>query len=74
MIGRPSFTVGSIALGLVLVGMVAASAEGASLPIILAATAIGQWAGQSCTADPDGRAAAHAGTVHAARYLSIRMG
>jgi hypothetical protein len=72
VIGLPSFIVGSIALGLVLVGMVAASAEGASLPIILAA--IGQWAGQSCTADPDGRAAAHAGTVHAARYLSIRMG
>jgi hypothetical protein len=61
VIGRPSFTVGSIALGLVLVGMVAAPA-------------IGQWAGQSCTADPDGHATAQAGTVHAARYLSIRMG
>jgi hypothetical protein len=35
VIGLPSFIVGSIALGLVLVGMVAASAEGASLPIIL---------------------------------------
>jgi uncharacterized protein len=74
VIGLPSFIVGSMALGLVLVGMVAASAEGASLPIILAATAIGQCAGQSCTADPDGRAAAHAGTVHAAWYPSIRMG
>jgi len=37
-----SFIAGSIALGLVLVGMVPATAVGASLPIILAATAIGQ--------------------------------
>jgi uncharacterized protein len=42
VIGLPSFIVGSIALGLVLVGMVPAAAVGASLPIILAATAIGQ--------------------------------
>jgi len=42
VIGLPSFIVGSIALGLVLVGMVPASAVRASLPIILAATAIGQ--------------------------------
>ena len=42
VIGLPSFIVGSIALGLVLVGMVPATAVGASLPIILAATAIGQ--------------------------------
>jgi succinate-acetate transporter protein len=42
VIGLPSFIVGSIALGLVLVGLVPAAAVGASLPIILAATAIGQ--------------------------------
>jgi hypothetical protein len=42
VIGLPSFIVGSIALGLVLVGMVPATAVGASLPIILAATAVGQ--------------------------------
>ena len=42
MIGLPSFIVGSIALGLVLVGMVPASAVRASLPIILAPTAIAQ--------------------------------
>lgn len=42
VIGLPSFIVGAIALGLVLVGMVPATAVGASLPIILAATAIGQ--------------------------------
>ena len=43
VIGLPSFIAGSIALGLVLVGMVPATAVGASLPIILAATAVGQF-------------------------------
>ena len=41
MLGLPSFIVGSVALGLVLVGMVPATAVGASLPIILAATSAG---------------------------------
>ena len=41
MLGLPVFIVGSVALGLVLVGVVPASAVGASLPIILAATSIG---------------------------------
>jgi uncharacterized protein len=40
-IGLPSFIVGSIALGLVLIGYVPAAAVGASLPIILAATGFG---------------------------------
>lgn len=40
-LGLPSFIVGSVALGLVLVGMVPATAVGASLPIIFAATATG---------------------------------
>jgi hypothetical protein len=40
-VGLPAFIVGSIALGLVLVGYVPATAVGASLPIIGAATAIG---------------------------------
>jgi hypothetical protein len=40
-IGLPSFIVGSIALGLVLIGYVPATAVGASLPIILAATGVG---------------------------------
>ena len=40
-LGLPSFIVGSVALGLVLVGQVPATAAGASLPIILAATSIG---------------------------------
>jgi uncharacterized protein len=40
-LGLPSFIVGSVALGLVLVGVVPAGAVGASLPIILAATSVG---------------------------------
>jgi succinate-acetate transporter protein len=40
-VGLPSFIAGSVALGLVLVGMVPATAVGASLPIIMAATAAG---------------------------------
>jgi succinate-acetate transporter protein len=40
-LGLPSFIVGSVALGLVLLGMVPAAAVGASLPIILSATAAG---------------------------------
>ncbi len=41
MLGLPTFVAGSVALGLVLVGVVPATAVGASLPIILAATAVG---------------------------------
>jgi uncharacterized protein len=40
-LGLPAFIVGSVALGMVLVGFVSPLATGASLPIILAATAIG---------------------------------
>jgi hypothetical protein len=40
-LGLPSFIVGSVALGLALVGVVPATAGGASLPIILAATSAG---------------------------------
>ena len=40
-LGLPSFIVGSVALGMVLVGFVSAFGTGASLPIILAATAAG---------------------------------
>jgi uncharacterized protein len=40
-LGLPTFIVGSVALGLVLVGVVPATANGASLPIILSATATG---------------------------------
>ncbi len=41
LLGLPSFIVGSLALGMVLVGVVPAIAVGASLPIILAATSLG---------------------------------
>lgn len=41
ILGLPSFIVGSVALGLVLVGVVPSTAVGASLPIILAATSAG---------------------------------
>jgi uncharacterized protein len=40
-LGLPSFIVGSVALGMVLVGFVSSVGTGASLPIILAATALG---------------------------------
>jgi succinate-acetate transporter protein len=43
-LGLPSFIAGSVALGLVLVGVVPAGAVGASLPIILAATSLGLFA------------------------------
>jgi succinate-acetate transporter protein len=43
MLALPTFIVGSVALGLVFVGMVPATAVGASLPIILAATGLGQF-------------------------------
>ena len=41
ILGLPSFIVGSVALGLALVGVVPATAVGAPLAIILAATAVG---------------------------------
>lgn len=43
MLGLPSFIVGSFALGLALVGLVPGGLLGASLPIIMAATAVGQF-------------------------------
>ena len=42
LIGVPIFLAGSIALGLVLTGLVPAAAGGASIPIIMTATGIGQ--------------------------------
>lgn len=41
VLGLPAFIVGSIALGLVLVGFVPATAAAASLPILIAATGLG---------------------------------
>ena len=58
MIGVPTFVIGSIALGLALVGFLPAAAAGGALPIIIASTGLGQlvatiWAtrlGQSAVA------------------------
>src|ERR1700744_4435331 len=63
MIGLPSFIVGSVALGLVLIGYVPAAAVGASLAVIIAATGLGlviaaTWAanlGQSAVARSEER-------------------
>lgn len=41
VIGVPMFVVGSVALGLVLIGFVPATAAGASIPIIMTATGLG---------------------------------
>jgi succinate-acetate transporter protein len=43
LLGLPAFIVGAIALGLVNVGMVPAGVAGASIPILVAATAIGMF-------------------------------
>jgi uncharacterized protein len=43
LLGLPTFIVGAIALGLVNVGMVPAGVAGASIPILVAATAIGMF-------------------------------
>ena len=62
LLGLPSFIVGTVAIGLVFIGVVPAGTTGAALPIILAATAIGMfiaaiWAaaiGQSAVAGING--------------------
>lgn len=43
ILGLPSFVVGSIALGFVLTGFVSSASLGTFVPIVAAATAIGQW-------------------------------
>jgi uncharacterized protein len=43
LLGLPSFIVGAVALGLVNIGMVPAGVAGASIPILVAATAIGMF-------------------------------
>lgn len=51
LVGVPTFLVGSIALALVLTGYVPAAATGASIPIILAATGVGQLVAAIWAAD-----------------------
>ena len=73
VIGLPSFIVGSIALGLVLVGMVPATAVGASLPIILAATAVGQFVTAVWSASIGQNAVASVFAIFAGFWLSYAV-
>jgi uncharacterized protein len=72
-LGLPSFIVGSVALGLVLVGMVPASAAGASLPIILAATAVGLFVATIWSANLGQSAVASVFGIFAGFWLSYAV-
>src|ERR1022692_4742907 len=72
-LGLPSFIVGSIALGLVLVGMVPATAVGASLPIILAATAVGPFVAAVWSASLGQNAVAAVFAIFAGFWLSYEV-
>src|SRR5690348_15282165 len=72
-VGLPSFIVGSIALGLVLVGMVPASAVGASLPIIMAATAAGLFVATIWSANLGQSAVASVFGIFAGFWLSYAV-
>src|SRR5258707_13158228 len=72
-VGLPSFIVGSVALGLVLVGMVPASAVGASLPIILAATAAGLFVATIWSANLRQSAVASVFGIFAGFWLSYAV-
>jgi len=73
VIGLPSFIVGSVALGLVLAGMVPATAVGASLPIILAATAVGQFVAMVWSASVGQSAVACVFGIFAGFWLSYAV-
>ncbi len=72
-VGLPSFIVGSVALGLVLVGMVPASAVGASLPIVLAATAAGLFVATIWSANLGQSAVASVFGIFAGFWLSYAV-
>ena len=72
-VGLPSFIVGSVALGLVLVGMVPADAAGASLPIILAATAAGLFLATIWSANVGQSAVASVFGIFAGFWLSYAV-
>ena len=72
-LGLPSFIVGSVALGLVLVGMVPATAVGASLPIILAATAAGLFLATIWSANVGQSAVASVFGIFAGFWLSYAV-
>ncbi len=73
VVGLPSFIVGSIALGLVLAGMVPATAVGASLPIILAATSVGQFVTAVWSASIGQSAVASVFAIFAGFWLSYAV-
>ena len=70
ILGLPSFIVGAVALGLVLIGFVPAGTVGASLPIILAATATGLFLATIWAAVIGQSAAAGIYGIFAGFYLS----
>jgi len=72
-LGLPSFIVGSVALGLVLVGMVPADAVRASLPIILAATAAGLFLATIWSANLGQSAVASVFGIFAGFWLSYAV-
>lgn len=73
LIGVPTFLVGSIALGLVLTGYVPAAATGASIPIILAATGIGQLVAAVWAASRDQNAVASVFGIFTGFWLSYAL-
>jgi succinate-acetate transporter protein len=73
MIGLPSFIVGSVALGLVLVGYVPAAAAGASLAIIVAATGIGLLIAATWSAAIGQSAVAGVFSIFAGFWLSYAL-
>lgn len=72
-VGLPAFIVGSIALGLVLVGYVPATAVGASLPIIAAATGLGLTIGTLWAAAAGQSAVASVFGIFAGFWLSYAV-
>jgi uncharacterized protein len=73
LMGLPTFIVGSVALGLALVGVVPASAVGAALPIILSATATGLFIAAIWSAALGGSAVAAVYGIFAGFWLSYAV-
>ncbi len=73
LIGVPTFLAGSIALGLVLIGYVPVEATGASIPIILAATGIGQLVAAIWAASRDQNAVASVFGIFTGFWISYAL-
>jgi uncharacterized protein len=72
-LGLPCFIVGSVSLGLALVGVVPAAAVGAALPIILASTAIGLFLATIWSASLGQNAVASVFGIFAGFWLSYAV-